>query len=93
RLYFAEPNDAAPGDRVFHASLQGNRVLTDFDIVAEAGGPSTAVVNVFTGIAVTDKLALDMAAAKENPSPAQAPILQGIEIVREDAEPVPAPQG
>lgn len=34
RLYFAEPDKSAPGNRVFDISLQGVQVLEDFDVAA-----------------------------------------------------------
>ncbi|WP_141212500.1 malectin domain-containing carbohydrate-binding protein [Halorubrum sp. Hd13] len=55
RLYFAEiyygvnPNTdgADTGDRVFDASIEGQQVLNDYDIVAETGGAATATVETF----------------------------------------------
>lgn len=60
RLYFAEPTDAKPGDRVFDVSLQGKEVLFGFDIVAEAGGPRRALIKEFLGIEVKDFLEISM---------------------------------
>ena len=39
RLVFAEPGSLKAGERVMNVSLQGEAVLTDLDIVTEAGGP------------------------------------------------------
>lgn len=51
RLFFAEPNDSVKrGDRVFDVQLQGRTVLSDFDVVAEAGGPRIGVVKEFTNV-------------------------------------------
>jgi len=82
RLYFAEPRDVAPGDRVFDVSLQNNVVLKDFDIVKEAGGPRKALVREFKGIKVTDSLVVGMAPADR--SRVKEPILCGIEALVED---------
>ena len=51
RLHFAETKFEQPGQRKFHVDLNGKRVLTDFDIFAEAGGKDKAVVKEFPGIA------------------------------------------
>lgn len=53
RLYFAEvyhgveTSSADTGDRVFDASVEGDQVLNDYDIVAETGGAATATVETF----------------------------------------------
>ena len=51
RLHFAEIYFTNPGERKFNVSVNGNRVLTDFDIVAEAGGANKAIVKEFLIIA------------------------------------------
>jgi trimeric autotransporter adhesin len=48
RLHFAENTFAAPGKRLFNVILNGEQVLTDFDIFATAGAMSKAVVESFT---------------------------------------------
>jgi beta-galactosidase/beta-glucuronidase len=50
RLHFAEFMHKGPGERQFDVSIDGRRVLTNFDITAAAGAPDTAVVREFTGI-------------------------------------------
>ena len=54
-LKFAEifytNNGANKGVRVFNVSINGRQVLTDFDIVADAGGALIADDKTFTGIA------------------------------------------
>ncbi|WP_102127581.1 DUF4082 domain-containing protein [Deinococcus planocerae] len=47
RLHFAEIYFSRPGQRKFDVSINGQRVLSDFDIVAEAGGPNRAIVKEF----------------------------------------------
>ena len=51
RLHFAEPSFSDAGRRQFNASLNGTEVLTDFDIVATAGGKDKAVVAELTATA------------------------------------------
>lgn len=77
RLYFAEPDATQPGERVFDVLLQGQTVIEDMDVVQEAGRPRKTIVREFTGVALTDRLVLEMKAEKGQP------ILCGLEIVRE----------
>jgi len=48
RLHFAETYFSTTGSRTFNVSINGAGVLTNFDIVASAGGKNTAVVKEFT---------------------------------------------
>lgn len=74
RLYFAETEGAAAGQRVFDVRLQGQMVLTGFDIAREAGGLNRGVIREFTNVGITDFLNMDL-----TPS-AGAPLISGIEI-------------
>jgi outer membrane protein assembly factor BamB len=78
RLYFAEPDDVRPGERVFDVQLQGTTVLPALDVVREAGGRLRLLVKEFTGIEVGDDLTIHLVphSAAKNP----APILSGVEI-------------
>jgi hypothetical protein len=56
-LFFAEteygPGNAkkgGDGSRVFHVSLNGNRILNDFDVLADAGGANIADERVFKNV-------------------------------------------
>ena len=80
RLFFAEPEDLAPGDRVFDVALNGQQALTDFDILREAGAARTSVVKEFPGILVEGDLAIALTPA--NPASAP-PLLCGIEVEAE----------
>ncbi len=51
RLHFAEIYFSAPGQRVFTVAINGQPVLTTFDIVAVAGAPNRALVEEVTGTA------------------------------------------
>ena len=79
RLAFVEPENKQPGQRVFSVLLQGKEVLTDFDIVKEAGGPNRALVKEFRSIIVKDKLHVELKAAKG------LTLLSGLEVLSEDA--------
>jgi hypothetical protein len=48
RLHFAETYFSTTGSRTFNVSINGTRVVTNFDIVATAGAKNTAVVKQFT---------------------------------------------
>jgi hypothetical protein len=83
RLGFADPDNDRPAMRVFDVKLQGTTVLKDFDIAAAAGGRDKAIFREFSGIDVADKLVIELVPAVRKPAPAQAPILQTVEAVRE----------
>ena len=50
-LHFAEIYWTQVGQREFDVSINGTQVLTNFDIIAAAGAPNTAVVESFTATA------------------------------------------
>ncbi len=47
-LYFADTYDTQPGRRVFDVRINGQTVLHDLDIVAQAGGGDTALTRTFS---------------------------------------------
>jgi outer membrane protein assembly factor BamB len=78
RLFFAETADPGAeacqaGRRVFDVSLQGNRVLQDFDIAKEAGGINRTVIKEFRGIRVKDDLKISLTPAGDPVSWASRP--------------------
>ena len=77
RLYFAEPNDLKPGQRVFSVSLQGQKVLKNIDVAKAAGGGMRGMVKEFKGIRVGRMLELSFTAK------ADVPILSGVEFLLE----------
>ena len=58
-LYEAETRWTAAGQRLFNVSIQGQQVLSNFDIVAAAGGPNKAVAVTFTNIVAGGQLQID----------------------------------
>ncbi|MBV8808938.1 MAG: family 16 glycosylhydrolase [Acidobacteriaceae bacterium] len=48
RLHFAEIYWTSAGQRIFNVSINGTTVLSNFDIIAAAGGPNKAIVEQFT---------------------------------------------
>lgn len=80
RLYFAEPEAMAAGQRRFDVALQGKPVLNGFDPFAAAGGRRIGVVKEFRGVMVRDDLAIELKPASGSPRP---PVLCGIEVIEE----------
>jgi len=76
RLHFAEIYWTMTGQRVFNVTLNGQAVLTNFDIVAVAGGPLKAVVEEFTTPALSNgQIDLAFTAVVDNAK------ISGIEIL------------
>jgi hypothetical protein len=80
-LTFAEPDGLSPGQRVFSVRMQGQPVLTDFDVAREAGGANRGVVREFTGVLIHEALELEFAASTGHPA-----LLCGVELIEEPAE-------
>jgi len=81
RLYFSEPDDIKPGQRVFDIAIQRRQALRDFDIVKEAGGPNRPVVKEFSGILVEEDLTV--ALTPSDNATVNAPLICGIEVIAE----------
>ena len=80
RLYFAEPDDVAPGERICNISLQGNQVLEQFDLVKEAGGRHRSVVKQFSNVTVDDTLRITL---RRPAGQSNGPVLSGVEFVKQ----------
>jgi len=88
RLGFKALPEDRPGRRVFDIRLQDEIVLEDFDILREKGSANKVVIKEFKGIEVKNLLTLNLVSKKAEPSANQAPVINFIEVVREDpAEP------
>jgi hypothetical protein len=75
-LKFAEIWFKNPGQRVFDVTINGQKVLANFDIVAQAGGPDRAVDKAFR-VNVTDGgIAIEMNSTVDEPQ------INAIEIVQ-----------
>ena len=61
---FADPDNDRPGQRLFDVTIQGQTVLTGFDIVREAGGRHHALVKEFKGVRVKERLVLGFTVAR-----------------------------
>ncbi len=86
RLGFSALTNDKPGQRVFDVTLQGEPVLTDFDIINEAGNSNEAVIKEFQGINVKNNLTIELSSKEENLSLDHAPVINFIEVLREDEE-------
>ena len=85
RLGFADPDNGAPGVRVFDIKLQGKTVARDFDIVRAAGARNAVVVKVFSGVRVANALTIELVPKHAKPSARQAPLLNSVEVARQQA--------
>ncbi len=86
-LYFAENDLSKPGQRVFNVAIDGNPVLTDFDIVQTTGGMYIPVVESFPVTVTTGQIAIHF-----SPGSAQNPMINAIEI-ENPTKPLPPPKG
>ena len=77
RLYFAEPEGKAVGERVFNVSLEGTQVLTDLDIADEVGSDGEGLIAEFRGVMIDSALNVSLTAS------AGVPVLCGIEVLEE----------
>ncbi|MGB2764902.1 MAG: PQQ-binding-like beta-propeller repeat protein [Candidatus Aminicenantaceae bacterium] len=83
--FYASSNDRI-GQRVFDIKLQGESVLTNFDVFKEAGIPDKAVIKEFKGIKVQNILTIELSSNEKNSTIDQAPIINFIEVIREDVD-------
>ncbi|MHC4402969.1 MAG: outer membrane protein assembly factor BamB family protein [Planctomycetota bacterium] len=75
RLYFAEPEDLKPGQRVFDVAVQGKTVLSKLDVVSEAGGPNRVLGKTCRGVLAGNDLTIEL-----TPKTGRT-LLCGVEIV------------
>ena len=78
--FHALPDDRA-GRRVFDVKLQGKAVLQNYKI---AETRDQAVVREFRNIPVTDNLVLELVPKTAQPDVGEAPLINFIEVIRED---------
>jgi hypothetical protein len=78
-LYFAEPEDLDAGERLFDVKIQGEGVLSNLDVVQEAGGPRRAVIKRIEGVLVADELKVELTPSAG--SRIAEPLISGIEVI------------
>ena len=67
RLHFAELYWSGPGERVFNVAINGQPVLDNYDIFAQAGGAFIAVVESFTVTAdANGSISIQFASVRDN---------------------------
>ena len=67
RLHMCETYFNTTGSRTFNVSLNGNQVLSNFDIFAQAGGKNRAITETVTGVAdATGGLTLGFTTLRDN---------------------------
>ena len=86
RLHFAELYWSNAGQRVFNVSINGTKVLSNFDIVATAGSNNKAVVEQFTA---TANSAGQIVVTTSNGTTDQ-PAMSGIEVLGTVSAPPPS---
>ena len=85
RLGFSAPSGDKLGQRVFDITLQGNPVIENFDVRKDAGSPNKAVIKEWRGIPVENDLVVDLSSRNPNPTLREAPIINFIEVIKEEA--------
>ena len=80
RIGFAAPSTR----RMFDIKIQDNIVLENLDVLKEAGGVNNSLIKEFKGINVVNNLSLELVPEKLNPEVSQAPVINFIEVIRED---------
>lgn len=81
RLFFMEPESKQAGERLFDVSIQGQRYLTDFDIVREAGSTRRGIIKTFDRIPASRNVTIELSPSASRPD--SEPVLCGLEIVRD----------
>ena len=76
-LKFAEIYWSSPGQRVFNVAINGTQVLQNFDIVAAAGAPFTAIDKTFETTASSGTITIQFTTGSAN-----QPKISAIEITR-----------
>jgi len=87
RLGFASPSTR----RSFDIQIQDQLVMENLDILKEAGGVNKAVIKEFKGIAVEENLSVELIPAVSDPDMEQSPVINFIEVIREDTPAQPEP--
>jgi hypothetical protein len=86
RLRFVEPL-REPGKRQFDVSVEGQQVLDNFDIAAEAGGVGIAIERAYEVEVSDNQLAIDFFGISSMPDPRA--IVQAIAVLDSDVAPPP----
>jgi non-reducing end alpha-L-arabinofuranosidase len=87
RLHFAEIYWTSSGQRTFNVAINGQQVLTNFDIYTAAGGANKAIVEPYTATAdANGQITIQFTSVKDNAK------ISGIEVLAgSSATPTPTP--
>ena len=80
RLFFAEPEDLQPGQRLFDVVVADQPPIENLDIVKEAGAPRRGIVKEMKGIVAQDKITVTL---KSKTKPPFGALLCGFELIPE----------
>ena len=89
RLYFAENAFQEAGKRRFDVEINGQKVLNDFDILQEAGGPNKAVVKEFPRVSSNKDGTFEIKLVSGS---ADQPEICGLEIIKTKPPEPPKPK-
>ena len=81
RLYFAEFEADAPGQRLLDVSVQGKKVLSGLDVFQEAGGAKRVLVKELENVDLKDSLVIALQPAAG--SRLKETVLCGIELIKQ----------
>lgn len=81
RLHFAEINYASAGERLFNVLINEQQVLSNFDIVAAAGGPNRAIALEFETRAINVQGGVGGIVIRATNGSAGVPLLNAIEVI------------
>ena len=77
RLHFNEFYWSQPGQRIFNVAINGTTVLSDFDIIAQAGGQNKAIVKEFSAtVTSNEQITIQFGPARVNLAK-----VSGIEVI------------
>ncbi len=80
RLHFFDPDHAGVGQRRFHVSLQGERVLESFDVAQVTSSDERVFTKTFSSVPVPRQVAIGLEKTDESVLP---PLLSGVELILE----------
>jgi outer membrane protein assembly factor BamB len=87
RLGFRTDDHDKPGRRLCDIKLQDRIASTDFDVARVSEGTGRAVVQEFQDIAIDGDLLLEFVPKATTPDKTQAPLIDFVEIIRQDESP------
>ncbi|MCF7973221.1 MAG: PQQ-binding-like beta-propeller repeat protein [Phycisphaerae bacterium] len=82
KLYFAEHDNVAQGQRIFDVALQGEKVLEAFDIAAETRESGHCLIKEFKHILIKDTLQVTLVSPAGQTA---QPLICGLELMAETA--------